>query len=263
MNNIQKHHDHVKPLNHAYEPIQNSTAKGLPSLVRVHIDQSSAFKPWDKQQKRCYQRLLSWCKEALGRGCQLFRVDLTTASGGDSGMLVRHFQELRRRVEKTFGYFIEYFKAETSEGNGVYHMVWAIKWDRAAWIPQSWLSKEWEVIHGAKIVYIRRMKGNKKSVKKVGRYFAIQYLAGQSSLVRISWSWWRARLAIGKSWSFLKSQLMRGFQASTWAGRSSFDRTLTYGDLLGAWDEILKKGWCVVANAIIFISGRSLDIAFM
>ncbi|MGA2466201.1 MAG: hypothetical protein ABSH06_17850 [Thermodesulfobacteriota bacterium] len=262
MNNIQKDHDDVKGLNHVYEPVRSSSGRIYPSLVRVHIGQSSAFNPWSKKQKRCYQRLLSWCKEAIGRGCQLFRVDLTTASGGDPGMLVRHFQELRRRVEREFGYYIEFFKAETSEGNGVYHMVWAIEGDRAAWIPQGWLSKQWKAIHGAKIVYIRRMKKNKKSVKKVGSYFTIQYFAGQSSLVRISWSWWRARLAIGKGWSFLKSQMMKGFETLTWLGRSQFDRTITYFDMLRAWDEILAKGWCVVGNAVIFISGRSLDIGF-
>jgi len=240
--------------------ILNPSSGDSPSLV--YIGQSSAFKPWSKRQKRLYQRLLSFEKEALGRGCQLFRVDLTSAREGDNKSLVRGFQELRRRIEKTFGYYIEYFKVETSEGHGVYHMVWAINANRAVWIPQEWLSERWGEIHGAKIVYIKRMKKDKHTVRNVGRYFAVQYLAGQSSFVRMSWSWWRARLAIGKGWSFLKTQMMRGFDISTWQGRSPFNKTLTYRDMLVAWDEILSRGWYRIANATIFISGRSLDIAF-
>jgi hypothetical protein len=192
----------------------------------------------------------------------MFRVDLTTSSKGDSKTLQRDFQYLRAEIEKKFGFYVEYFRVETSEGFGVYHMIWAIKWDKAVWIPQKWLSEEWEKIHGAKIVWISRMGKSYTSIKRVGRYFAVQYLAGQSSMVRISWSWWRGRLAIGKGWQFLKSQMMRGFESSTWLGKSPFERTITYKDLLESWDKILSEGICFVSNAVIFISGRNLDIGF-
>ena len=79
-----------------------------------------------KKQRRVFQRLVSWCFEAKSRDCQLSRVDLTTAVGGPAHLLRRHLQELRRRVERDLGYKgIETFVVETSEGNGVLHMVWA------------------------------------------------------------------------------------------------------------------------------------------
>jgi hypothetical protein len=75
---------------------------------------------WSRQQRRVYGRLKSWCYEAKSRGCQLSRVDLTTAVGGPAHLLRRHLQELRRRVERDLGYKgVEMFVVETSEGNGV------------------------------------------------------------------------------------------------------------------------------------------------
>lgn len=66
----------------------------------------------------------SWCYEAKSRDCQLSRVDLTTAVNGPTHLLRRHLQELCRRVERDLGLQgLELFVVETSEGNGVLHMV--------------------------------------------------------------------------------------------------------------------------------------------
>src|SRR5688572_3814651 len=74
---------------------------------------------WSRQQKRCFNRLTSWCFEAKSRECQLLRVDLTTAPGGQADLLRRHLQELRRRVERDLGFKgVETFVVETTEGNG-------------------------------------------------------------------------------------------------------------------------------------------------
>jgi hypothetical protein len=79
---------------------------------------------WTRQQRRVFQRLTSWCYETKSRDCQLLRVDLTTASCGPAKLLRRHLQELRRRIERDLGYRgVEMFVVETSEGNGVLHMV--------------------------------------------------------------------------------------------------------------------------------------------
>ena len=121
----------------------------------------------------------SWCYEAKSRDCQLSRVDLTTAVGGPAHLLRRHLQELRRRVEQGLGYKgIETFVVETSEGNGVLHMVWAWAGDRQfITYYQKLLSETWATIHGAPIVFIRRMNLAKDSIRRVGRYFALQYLS--------------------------------------------------------------------------------------
>ena len=51
------------------------------------------------------------------------------------------------------------------------------------------------------------MRLSKEDIRRVGRYFAVQYLSDQrSALKRISWSWKRSRFALGKTWSFMVKQ---------------------------------------------------------
>jgi hypothetical protein len=203
-------------------------------------DRKRAFKPWTKQQKRVFQRIRSWCFEAKFRGCQLSRVDLTTARGGPTHFLRRHLQELRRRVERDLGYKgLETFVVETSEGNGVLHMVWAWSGDRTFIVDQRWLSEQWAAIHGAPIAFIRRMNLAKDSICRVGRYFALQYLSDQhGALVRMSWSWKRSRFAIGKAWSLLVREFLSRAKHACGLPDSKFP------ELLVAWEKLLEFGWC-------------------
>jgi hypothetical protein len=61
-------------------------------------------------------------------------------------------------VEREFGFKgIEQFVLETTEGNGVLHMVWAWRGARSFYVPQAWLSEQWEKIHGAPVVWVRKM----------------------------------------------------------------------------------------------------------
>jgi hypothetical protein len=59
----------------------------------------------------------------------------------------------------------------STEGNGVLHRVWAWVGKRSFYIPQDWLSSEWEKIHGAPVVWVRKMRIDRKDIKRVGRYF--------------------------------------------------------------------------------------------
>lgn len=248
-------------------PSSNALGEASSSILGVGAKQpspltpsSSWFTTWNRQQKHIFQTLMSWMGEALGRSCQLFRVDLTTGPGGDSKLLGRHFQELRRRIERRQGYRIEYFKVETSEGNGVLHMVWAIELGRPAYVDQAWLSSEWVKIHGAHRVWIDRMGRSGNSVQRVARYIVSQYLAGQkaSALVRASWSWWRSRVSIGRAWRFMKRE-MRDVTTSgiSWTG---FDRSLPRSAIIETWNEVLRKGSCVIAGVKFFLQGRSLHM---
>jgi len=75
----------------------------------------------------------------------------------------------------------EYCKVKTNEGNGVLHIVF---WGE--YVPQPWLSRTWEELHGAKIVDIRVLHGNTKGI---AAYLASQYLSTQeASYVRLSYS---------------------------------------------------------------------------
>jgi hypothetical protein len=57
---------------------------------------------------------------------------------------------------------------------------------RGEYIPQEWLSKTWEELHGAKIVFIEKLYGNSK---RMAAYLATQYLSLQeAAYTRMSYS---------------------------------------------------------------------------
>src|SRR5262245_15143600 len=229
------------------------------------MSDQTVFKPWTRQQRRVFQRLTSWCYEAKSRDCQMLRVDLTTASGGPSHLLRKHLQELRRRIERDLGFKgIETFVVETTEGNGVLHMVWAWAGDREFIVDQRWLSQQWEKIHGARIVWVRRMNLSKQSIKNVGRYFALQYLSDQrGALRRVSWSWRRSRFAIGKGWTFMK----RAFRFVRYNDNQARKcdggvGEVTFQDLLVAWEELLSVGSCILGSVLFAVEDREVRELF-
>lgn len=114
-------------------------------------------------------------------------VTLTTAEGGDSGSLRKNCRELERRVMKTWGTGeIESVKIDTTEGNGVLHLLWAMPNRR--FVPQAWLSDQWKAVHGAPIVHIAEYRVGTSG--RLSRYMVSQYMSGQGGAgVRISWSW--------------------------------------------------------------------------
>jgi hypothetical protein len=141
---------------------------------------------------------------------------LSTAKGGDANKLSRHHAELRRRVERVYGFTgLQFFQVQTSEGNGVLHVYWAWKAPegyrgRPFIIPQAWLSEQWEKIHGAPYVWISRLKLGGRSSRRVTRYVVTQYVVnqekeGQSCLVHMSWSWKRTfGFPLVKMWEAFK-----------------------------------------------------------
>lgn len=233
---------------------------GGASVPSVHLyGQSSA---WTRQQRRIYGRCLSWMREASGRGCQLLWVMLSTAEGGDAGKLGRHFQELRRRMEKRFSFYVEFFKVETGEGNGVLHMLWAIKRERPVYISQKWLSREWESIHGARVVWISRITQGPKSTRNVAKYLVSQYLGGQCALIRVSWSWKRARLSIGKAWCSFRREWRRGEHINPFKGMTGWCMKFSRHDMFDTWDKILRLGECSIGVAVFTIFERSVRVAY-
>lgn len=216
-----------------------------PSLVKY--SQSGASSSWSRTQRRRYSTMISWMRQAEGRGLQLFRVDLTSAVAGSARSLTVHLKELLRRVKRVYGYDIEFLKVQTSEGHGVLHMVWAINQQRAAYIPQSWLSNEWLKIHGAKIVYIKRITWRNSS-KRISRYFISQYFAGQSAIVRMSYSWWHLKYSIRKTFSYLRREFLGIKDYSSPWNRGSTPPMMTFKEFLSVWDDFLQYGWCQVLN---------------
>ena len=136
-------------------------------------------------------------------------------------------------------------------------MVWAIESMNPVFIPQAWLSKEWEKIHGAKIVYIKRVRTNEWSLKCVSRYLVSQYLAGgQSEIVRCSWSWWRARFAIGEGWETFKRESSRGRMERRFNPKVRFK--IPFKELIRGWEEILARGRALVGGRLFVLLDRSV-----
>lgn len=194
-----------------------------------------------------------------GQNYQLIRVDLTSLTQND---LTSNFKRLRRIVEKTYSCKMQYYKIETSEGRGVLHTVWAIKQNSPVWIPQSWLSETWEKLTGAKIVYIRRVSSHKSSTKRIAHYLVTQYLAGQDAIVRVSWSWWRSALCLGKSFRDFYLECKRGFLPSRMCGLSPFVDDMDYKTMMNGWTTLLSTGSWSYGGATFFISGKDIDVGY-
>jgi hypothetical protein len=163
------------------------------------------------KRRRYFQRVLSGIKAAWYRGERVRFLTLTGNLGSDASELNRHFEHLVKRIRR--GYFLsgeerrrrrkkgqkirfEYCKVETNEGYGVLHVVF---WGE--FVPQSWLSRIWDELHGAKIVYIEQLYGNSE---RAARYLATQYLSQQeATFTRISYSFaWVCRGFV-KRWHHL------------------------------------------------------------
>jgi hypothetical protein len=167
-----------------------------------------------RKKARAYHRLLSGFTRARYHGQPLRFMTLTTATGGSQEKLTRHFQTLRKRIKRAFGFKAEYWKINTSEGNGVLHIVY-----KGGFIPQSWLSNAWRQIHGAFIADIHLLKGKDK---RIVNYLVSQYLCKQP-FERMSWSW---------NWVF------RGF-CGVWKRQFSFWYMDNRIKCLKAWNKLI------------------------
>jgi hypothetical protein len=103
---------------------------------------------------------------------------------------------------------------------------------------------------------------SKRNIRAVARYFSIQYLAGQSALVRMSWSWRRSRFAIGKAWKFMCRswrQINKRRQAQDW--RNPCD-DVPFSEVLIAWEELLSVGSCTLGSILFVVENREIEELF-
>jgi hypothetical protein len=126
----------------------------------------------------------------------MLRVDLTGAPGADARALADHHYRLRKMVERLGFPDIQHFQIKTAEGNGVLHVVWAWKCpdgvrQKRFYVSHAWLSKAWQAIHGAFVVWIQPVGKRERDVRSISRYFISQYFAGQSGYEYMSYSWKR------------------------------------------------------------------------
>jgi hypothetical protein len=190
---------------------------------------------WSRQQKRIFQRVKSLLLYWEGANYDVLWVVLTTAVGGNNKKLAYHHKMLRNRIERKLGYKgIEFIHVETMEGNGVLHVMWA--WKRPPgknrgvfYIDQQWLSQEWQDIHGARYVFIKRYRGGKPSSARVSRYLVSHYVSNQDALVRVSWSRLRALgFPMAKTWTQFKSIWKRAHSSK-----------VPYREFIAAWERLI------------------------
>ena len=239
-----------------------ASAPAPPASSLDNIDHSGTNRgktkvEWSKAQKRCFQRVRSLFTYWSTHDYQLLWVMLSTAPGGDRSKLAYHHKRIRQQLERKLGYKgVQMFQVETSEGHGVLHIVWAWHGDQTFYVPQDWLSAEWERIHGAKIVWVSRIGGSKKDRDKVGRYMIAQYCGSQSGFVRFSWSWWSMDVAVSKNWESLKRLASVSFYDETarWHWRREY--ILPMSEVITAWESLLTDGETMLGETLIELRGR-------
>lgn len=157
---------------------------------------------YTKRQGRAYHRLNSGLQVAENQKKIIRFMTLTTSKNGNSRHLNKHFEILKKRIERKYDFkFNQYFKVQTSEGNGVLHIVFCGKY-----IPQKWLSNQWKEIHNSPIIDIRVIKGESK---RIARYLVGNYLCSQP-IVRMSYGWKWVHKGFATSWCGIKK--VQGFK---------------------------------------------------
>ena len=169
------------------------------------------LEPWSKKQKRIYHRVNSVLTYWEAREYQIRWVMLSSSERSDARLLALHHKELVRRVGRKLGFTdVQWFYVITREGFGVIHAFWS--WhgkdgerQRVFWIPQTWLSEQWQAIHQAEVVWVAAYKNARRSRSRVSRYVVTQYVAEQDALVRMGWSWGRTfGIPLAHHWSVFK-----------------------------------------------------------
>ncbi|GAI33568.1 unnamed protein product, partial [marine sediment metagenome] len=119
-------------------------------------------------------------------------ITLTSSKSGAKHSMYRDFRVLKYRIIRRFGKF-DYLKVNTNEGYGVIHLLY-----KGSYIPQRWLSQNWNDIHESPVVDIRFMRGGTNGL---GSYIVSQYLSDQrTSYIRYSWSWGWVYCGFVKYW---------------------------------------------------------------
>jgi hypothetical protein len=168
-------------------------------------------KSWTSQQKRAFHRIMSLLQYWFSNGYQVLWFDLTSSPISSAEEMNKHYTVLKKRMERQFGYAnTEHLLIKTTEGYGVYHGFIAYKTQsgekgNSFYIPQAWISDNWNEIHGATNVWIGRVRKGNKSQRKVSCYSVSQYCANQPGFVYLSWSWKRGLGgALVRTWKELR-----------------------------------------------------------
>ncbi len=199
---------------------------------------------WSRQQKRVYQESMSYLTFWQAHGYMVLWVMLSSAVPGGLQTLTRHFQRLREEIERKLGFEgLEFLAVKTREGNGVIHGYLAWKGARVFYIPQVWLSQTWERIHGARVVWVAKVKPGKGHRSKLSRYIVSQYLAGQGALVRVSSSSKRTfGFGLRRVWAEFRKRTLPPVRVALWSGLLAGGRIMFGNGEVWSLDSV-RAGW--------------------
>ena len=148
---------------------------------------------WSRRQRRFYHRAMSGIELAHCQGIQLRILCLTSSPASTDPK--RAFQLFVKRVRRRYGVF-EYIVARELTESGLVHFHIIYK---GVYIPQKWLSKVWNELNNAKIVYIQKFRGSKR---RLGAYL-VKYLRKELVGSRSWWSWGWVFRGFVRFWKYL------------------------------------------------------------
>jgi len=150
---------------------------------RVHkwpLNKPFARSFWTKPQRRLYQRAMSGIESAKSR-FETLRFMSLTSSPDSPDDFHKSFRKLVKRCRRAFKKF-EYVGVREYTKTGLVH---AHLIYRGTYIPQEWLSKVWNELHNAPIVFIQKVN---YAGYRLGAYL-IKYLGKTSTRYWWSWGW--------------------------------------------------------------------------
>lgn len=151
-------------------------------------------KSWSRKQWLTRRAVIDRLRYWQANGYQCLWVTLTSSPSSPTMRLRRDFQALRKRVGRDLGYQdFEYVCVDTREGHGVLHMIWAWRDPNprkrvSFYVPFKWLQEQWQGLHGAFHVNVKRIGGADRDARRLSRYIVAQYCGDQNALVRLSQS---------------------------------------------------------------------------
>ena len=160
-------------------------------------------------------------------GERLRVLGLTSSPVSDASLLHHHFSALVMRIRRKYGCF-EYIGVREFTKSGLLHSHLIY---RGVFIPQRWLSRVWEELHGAFRVYVQEMRGSRR---KIGAYL-VKYLGKEADSGRYWWSWGWVYRGFVRDWKLL----VRKFKSSAVA----VWRRLLWGDTIHVGPNVLIVPW--------------------
>lgn len=184
------------------------------------MSQDNARKPTQKS-RRCYHRVIS----GLERGGS-FRFLTLTSSRQSSHDIHKHFRTLMMRLKRR-GLVSGYIQVPEFTKTGLAHKHVIL---RGKFIAQAALSHDWEEIHGAKIVDIRRIKSRHPHANLAAEM--AKYMVKENAF-RYSWNWGWVWKGFCRDWLDLKR---------AWRSLNELYFFTPFEKLLKIWRAFLRLG---------------------